>query len=387
MELPVIKLTVDDFEDGVFATALVEDPAIQRTWLAFNNEKTYQFKEFDNEKRILVGALLVPDFKMFRNMKGKQFFVMFEKDEIPKVLDKMVLSGKLQSFNINHETNNPIPDTHIQQMFIIDSAMGMNTPKGLEEHPDGTLMAFVKVNNDDVWNDFVKTGKLKGFSVEGQFSTSMDLCFQLQEIEKALEKETNQKLKMNILEELKKLTAKLSGNTMTPEEIINAPIKMGATTTAGVELEYEGELAEGTMVTLEDGTTATGEHTLEDGTVIVLDEAGKVTSIATPEPVDEMSMLKDQFEKISLEKENLKKQIENFQESITKTNEQFSAQTKEIESLKETSKEIVELISNMIEEKAAPKTHEFKAHNSTIPDSVKEFAEKIKRQQESKKKN
>jgi hypothetical protein len=31
-------------------------------------------------------------------------------------------------------------------------------------------MGTIKVNNDKIWNDFIKTGKVKGFSIEGYFA-------------------------------------------------------------------------------------------------------------------------------------------------------------------------------------------------------------------------
>ena len=43
------------------------------------------------------------------------------------------------------------------------AAYGMDMPKG-------TWMLSMKVLNDDVWNDYVKTGKVKGFSIEGYFA-------------------------------------------------------------------------------------------------------------------------------------------------------------------------------------------------------------------------
>jgi hypothetical protein len=40
--------------------------------------------------------------------------------------------------------------------------------------PKGTWMVSVKVNNEEVWEEFVKTGKVKGFSIEGYFSDNAD---------------------------------------------------------------------------------------------------------------------------------------------------------------------------------------------------------------------
>ncbi len=44
---------------------------------------------------------------------------------------------------------------------------GMNVPVG-------TWMGAVKVNNDEIWNEYVKTGKVKGFSIEGYFADKME---------------------------------------------------------------------------------------------------------------------------------------------------------------------------------------------------------------------
>ena len=35
-------------------------------------------------------------------------------------------------------------------------------------------MGSVKVENDEIWNDYVKTGKVKGFSIEGYFADKME---------------------------------------------------------------------------------------------------------------------------------------------------------------------------------------------------------------------
>ena len=38
----------------------------------------------------------------------------------------------------------------------------------------GTWMVSVKVNNDQIWEEFVKTEKVKGFSIEGFFADKLD---------------------------------------------------------------------------------------------------------------------------------------------------------------------------------------------------------------------
>ena len=41
--------------------------------------------------------------------------------------------------------------------------------------PIGTWMVSMKVDNDEIWNDYVKTGKVKGFSIEGYFADKLEM--------------------------------------------------------------------------------------------------------------------------------------------------------------------------------------------------------------------
>jgi hypothetical protein len=364
MDLPVYELTLAEIEQGIDATALVENPAIQRNWMAFNEVKQFKFETHDQEKQILAGALIVADFPMYRNVKGKEFYVKFTGNTIEQLADRMVLNDKLRSFNIEHDANKSVPDLHIQQMFIIDSKKGINTPLGMETLPDGSLFAFVKVNNKQIWDDYVKTGIVKGFSIEGNFD--IDLTLKHQENE-----ENNKKtsIKMNIQklkEDFNNLLTKFGGDEKEyydPKQYSEATTELkSATLTDGTIIKYEGELAEGVIVTLEDGTPAPdGEHTTSEGIVIsVLD--GKVIAVAQPMTEQEMKVkeLEETKTKLESEIESLKSQFANQK---TEIETKFSA---EILKLKDANKELVELTKEFIaneskhefkEQEAKPKTH------------------------------
>ena len=62
--MKIIELIIDETDEysGVDAISLVEFPAIEETWVALNeNKKEYKFKALDEDKKILIGALLVPN--------------------------------------------------------------------------------------------------------------------------------------------------------------------------------------------------------------------------------------------------------------------------------------------------------------------------------------
>ena len=355
MDLPIIELTLEDLEQGVDATALVENPAIQRNWMAFKEHKSYEFKTHNEDKRILAGALMVADFPMYRNMNGKEFFVKFSSETIEELVDRMVLNNKLTAFNFEHDAKKELADMHIQQFFIINTELGVNTPIGFEELPNGSLFAFVKVNNEQVWNDYVKTGIVKGFSIEGNFATKEEFSEQtfLKEFQTIINM-TDKKVATSKLDELvAKAKSLFSEDVKVEEKKEEEEVKMAeATLTDGTKVMYEGELAEGTIVLLEDGTAAPdGEHTFEDGTVISI-EGGQVVAVAKPMTEQEMAIQKltEMVTKLETENAELKS---NFEKSINKVEEKFSAQIKESNKLTEG---VLELVKTLV---AEPTQHQF----------------------------
>jgi hypothetical protein len=352
MELPIIELTLEELEQGIDATALVENPAIQRNWMAFKEHKDFKFKTHNEDKRILAGALMVADFPIYRNMNGKEFFVKFSSETIEQLADRMVLNNKLTAFNFEHDAKKELADMHIQQFFIINTELGVNTPIGFEELPNGSLFAFVKVNNEQVWNDYVKTGIVKGFSIEGNFATKEEFSEQtfLKEFQTIINM-TDKKVATSKLDELVAKAKSLFSEDVKVEEKVEKEeeVKMAeASLTDGTKVMWEGELAEGTIVLLEDGTAAPdGEHTFEDGTVISI-EGGQVVAVAKPMTEQEMAIQKltEMVTKLETENAELKSNFEkSITESVSKVEEKFSAQIKESNKLTE---DVLELVKTLV---------------------------------------
>ena len=264
MELPVIELTIDDIlEDRVEAIAFVDNPAIQRNWMAFDAHKEYKFQTADEEKRIVAGPLMVADMPIYRNYNGKEFFVKFSAQTIEQIVNKFMKEGRVNAFNFMHNEEQKLEGVYVQQSFIINTDMGINTPAGFDELANGSWFGFIKVDNDSVWNDYVKTGKLKGFSVEGNFS------------------EKN-KFTSNIMSKVESFLEKLAAKFGLTEEETEKTYASKTLAGGGV-VKYEGELAEGSAVFAEDGQPmADGEHTCEDGTVFAC-EGGIVSVVKKPE--------------------------------------------------------------------------------------------------------
>ena len=63
-----------------------------------------------------------------------------------------------------------LTDMTIVESWIVEDEVHDKSRKFGMEVPVGTWMVSMKVEDDSVWNDYVKTGKVKGFSIEGYFA-------------------------------------------------------------------------------------------------------------------------------------------------------------------------------------------------------------------------
>jgi hypothetical protein len=172
MEYPLFELQISEDEDSsleVNYVSLVGEPAIERNFLAFNEQKQ-AFAIVDNDRRIISGPAMLADVAMFRkgdeNMPDHK--VYFKKETIYDIAQKFFIKGFNQNFNLMHDPNNKAEGVSVFESFITDSERGIMPMKGFEDAPEGSWFLSAKINNDDIWGK-IKSGEVKGFSVEGFF--------------------------------------------------------------------------------------------------------------------------------------------------------------------------------------------------------------------------
>ena len=169
----IIELILDeeDFEAGVEAISIVESPAIESDFVALKNQEV-KLAEVDKEKKILMGALLIPNKPIYRNGSEGEYYIYFSKDTIVKASQMFLQNGNQSNSTLEHnQALNGL--TLVESWLVEDKAKDKTALYGLDV-PVGTWMGSVKVNNEDVWNEYVKTNKVKGFSIEGYFADKME---------------------------------------------------------------------------------------------------------------------------------------------------------------------------------------------------------------------
>ena len=182
MNLPIYRLDINEFDEetGIDFVALVESPAVERDFQAFNT--TQRFAIQDEEKRIVSGVAMIADMPIYRRdaIRG-EYYVVFDKESIFKIAKKWARSNKYDSVNEHHET--PIQEgVSLFESYLVDRERGVMPPKGYEDVADGSWFVSYLIDNEDVWHR-VKSGEFKGFSVEGVFDFVSELSEDLKVIE------------------------------------------------------------------------------------------------------------------------------------------------------------------------------------------------------------
>ena len=171
--MKIIELILDEEQDdiGVDAISIVESPAIESDFVALKNQEI-KLAEVDKEKKILMGALLIPNKPIYRNGGEGEYYIYFSKDTIVKASQMFLQNGKQSNSTLEH--NQALNGLTLVESWIVESKeQDKSAMYGLDV-PVGTWMGSVKVNNDDVWNEYVKTNKVRGFSIEGYFADKME---------------------------------------------------------------------------------------------------------------------------------------------------------------------------------------------------------------------
>jgi len=171
--MKIIELILDEEQEegGIEAISIVESPAIESDFVALNNQEI-KLAEIDKEKRILLGALLIPNKPIYRNGDEGDYYIFFSKDTIVKASQMYLKNGYQNSTTLEHDQ--ALKGLTLVESWIVESETQDKSRKYGLNVPVGTWMGAVKVNNNEIWNEYVKTNKVKGFSIEGYFADKME---------------------------------------------------------------------------------------------------------------------------------------------------------------------------------------------------------------------
>lgn len=171
--IPVFEAFLND-EVGIFTISLVDEPAMEKKWLAFSKEDTKPmfYKVLDEEEHKILAPIIRADFPILRkDENGEYFYLTFSKETIYAAAERFLKNGFQNIIRLTHQGDDYIDSFNLVQWYIKDSAKGIN-PEGFEDMADGTLMAEYKVNDENIW-ERIKAGEWNGLSMESVFDIEL----------------------------------------------------------------------------------------------------------------------------------------------------------------------------------------------------------------------
>jgi hypothetical protein len=169
--MKLYELTIQDETDEIFAISLVESPAIESDFIWFGKEEV-QFAKVDTEQRLILGPILIPDKQILRvDGEGQPYHVYLKKDTIKKLAQNYLRNKYTDKATLEHEK--AIKGVALVESWIKEGKLDKSNNYNLSL-PEGSWVGIFSVDKtpegDKIWNDYVKTGKVKGFSIEGSFT-------------------------------------------------------------------------------------------------------------------------------------------------------------------------------------------------------------------------
>ena len=325
--------------EGVYAVSLVSDPAIGVNFITLSRQEQIKLATVNEEQRILMGAILIPNQPIYRRdeKSGHEFNIIFPKETIKRVQQNFSIQGYQNNSTIEHSGSN-IPDvTFVESWIKEDEVHDKSVLYGFSEQV-GTMFGLMKVNNDVIWNDYVKTGKVKGFSIDGVFDMEkVNLKSEYMNLESIVNAIKDGFASVKLSEEVAIEEIAIAMETM--------KLKDGITV-----LEAEAfEAGQPVFIVNENGDkepAPIGDHELEDGRVLVIVEEGVIAEIKEAMAEEEAPEVETE-EAVEMSTEELVKSI------VTSMSIEVA---KQIESIRtELSAQIAEVKTTQVEVKASTK--------------------------------
>jgi len=167
--IEIIELFLDEMNpfSGVDAYSFVNSPAIESDFVHFHKEFYTNFSTIDEEKRLVVGPALIPNKMILRENKGEYFYVYFSEDTIRKTSQKFLMNGNQKNATVEHQLR--LENISVVESWMIEDTKNDKSNMYGFDLPVGTWMLTSRVDDDSTW-ERIKSGELKGYSIEGIYT-------------------------------------------------------------------------------------------------------------------------------------------------------------------------------------------------------------------------
>lgn len=354
---------------GVYGISLVENPAMEGLFIALKKDEVFQFKQSNTDQRILTGLALEPNKPIYRNQGGEEFNIVFSEATIKDLAFGFLRNGHQGNSSLEHDS--VIKGVTFTESWLVEDEKNDKSNALGFSYPKGSWMVSMKVDDEAIWNDYVKTGKVKGFSIDAMLS--------LKEVNLKSEIKMSTETENKLIKFFEDLPEKIFQFFEDKKEVA---VKLGEVKTndGNVTVMFDGEtLAEGGKVWIvaEDGTEVplpVGDYELEDGRILTVAEEGTASAITSVEAQPAMEEKKP-AEMTATETDATARAVENAIKSIMiKYNEQNEKKFEDLEAkfTKQLSDVTTIYEAKIVELSSQPARKPVKATFEQAPSNMKE---------------
>ena len=166
--IPLYAAHINESGTGVFCVSLVTDPATEVPFFFFDKDKKLEKFAVENKtEHIVAGVIMLADTKIYRRLNDFEYYIIYSKETLKQIAEQMIKDGVGSNVNIEHEQGSDVDGVNLMELFVIDREKGID-PIFFKDIPDGSLIGFYKVHNDEVWEK-IENGDVLSFSLEGVF--------------------------------------------------------------------------------------------------------------------------------------------------------------------------------------------------------------------------
>jgi hypothetical protein len=331
-------------EDGsLYGVSVVNNPANKFEFIQLSEQDEVKLQvEVPAKKKHLAGVVLVPNQKIPRYSEERgEYNVVFEADVIERLAHNVFIKGYHKNSWVNHKETNPVKSSVIVESWIVeDPDRDKAVALGMGVLPKGTWCIIMKLN-DEEWDKYVESGKVKGFSIDSFLS-----------LEKMLfsEESNNNNKKLKEIETMKNVFKDFI-KFMSDREEMKEDVKMlSIPMKEGEALEVEA--LEVGMVVTRDGEVFPDSEFVFEGKTFETDEEGKIKEVDAEEELDASE---DKKEEVDAEEDKELPKMDMTDEEAKKELFDLISKDKELESVLKTKygktdEESVQMAINMAEE-------------------------------------
>ena len=162
--IPIYEAVFKEGEtEGVYGISLVENPAMEDEFIALSEQKKIvEFSAIDEKKKLLLGAVLIPNKKIYRNIDGKEFYITFTDETIGKLAHNFIKGGNQNNSSAEH--NVQLSDVSFVESWQVENENIDKSALYGKKYSKGTWVVMAKVS-DEIYNE-ATNGTFKGFSID-----------------------------------------------------------------------------------------------------------------------------------------------------------------------------------------------------------------------------